>query len=140
MQTSTICHFVNFFFFLNSDTDLKIALDRIVKPFGGADLEKALETGRQQFDPSQGARANARKILVLITDRESDSSIEDIRKKSKQLELEYIRVIPVAMGGHDNDKEMNVTTPVETDVIKANPTTTPKDISKEISKRADMGM
>lgn len=92
------------------------------------------------FEPSQGARPDARKILVLITDRESDSSIKDIEMKSKQLELEYIRVIPIALGGHDNDKEMNVTTPVKPDFIKGNKTDTPKDISNAIIKRTDEGM
>lgn len=128
------------FFFLTSDTDLKNAVDRVNKPFGGADLEKALELSRQLFDSSQGARPSARKILVLITDRESDSSVKDIEKLSKELELDYIRVIPVAMGGPGNEKEINVTTPIKSDVVKANKTTTPKEISKEIIKKADSGL
>lgn len=133
-----------YLFFLHSDADgdinqLKVAIDRVTIPFGGVDLAKALETGQQLFDPSQGARANARKILVLITDRESDSSIKDVKEKSKELEREYIRVIPVSLGGPDNDKELNETTPVKTDLIPGNKTDSSSKISREIIKRTDKG-
>ena len=91
------------------------------------------------FDPSRGARPNARKILVLITDRESDSSIKDVQDKAKDIEREYIRIISYSLGDEGNRKELNVTTPVKDDVIKGNENDPASQISTKIIKRIDKG-
>ena len=55
---------------------------------------------------------------MVIMDKDSTSSLEDIKKKALDLEIASIRVIPVAMGNEANENELRKTTPQKQNLIK----------------------
>ena len=111
---------------------LKGLIEGVPKPSKEAALDKALRTAKMLFKPAAGGRVDAEKILVVMTDRESDSSSEDSMKASKQLEHEGIRVIAVPLGDEDNVNELKPIVPIKEDVIKPNTTDKPRDIADKI--------
>ena len=111
---------------------LKDLIEGVPKPSKEAALDKALSTAKTLFSPAAGGREEAKKILVVMTDRESDSSSEDSTKASKQLEDEGIRVIAVPLGDEENVNEVKTIVPIKEDVIKPNTTDKPRDIADEI--------
>ena len=117
---------------LASSSTLKDLIEEIPKPSKEAALDKALSTAKMLFSPAAGGRVDAEKILVVITDRESDSSSEDAMKASKQLKDEGIRVIAVPLGDEDNVDEVEMIVYIKEDVIKPNTTDKPRHISNKI--------
>lgn len=111
---------------------LKDLIEGVPKPSKEAALDKALSTAKMLFSPAAGGREDAKKILVVMTDRESDSSSKDSMKASKQLEDEGIRVIAVPLGDEDNVNEVKTIVPIKEDVIKPNTTDKPRDIADKI--------
>lgn len=117
---------------LANSTALKVLIEGVPKPSKGAALAKALNEAKMLFSPADGGRADAKKILVVMTDKESDSSSEVVMKVSKQLDDEGIRVIAVALGDEDNLREVETIVPIKEDAIKPNNTDEPKDIANKI--------
>lgn len=115
-----------------SSSTLKGLIEEVPKPSKEAALDKALTTAKMLFSPDAGGRVDAKKILVVMTDRESDSSSEDAMKAYKQLEDEGIRVIAVPLGDEDNVNEVKTVVPIKEDVIKPNTTDEPRDIADKI--------
>lgn len=117
---------------LASLTALNDLIERVPMPSKEAALDKALNTAKMLFSPAAGGRVDARKILVVMTDRESDSSSEDAMKSSKQVNDEGIRVIAVPLGDEDNVNEVKIIVSIKEDVIKPNITDEPRDIADKI--------
>lgn len=113
-------------------TALKDLIEKVPLPSKEAALDKALSTAKMLFIPAAGGRVDAKKILVIMTDRESDSSREDAMKSSKQVTDEGIRVIAVPLGDEDNVNEVKTIVSIKEDVIKPNITDEPRDIADKI--------
>lgn len=113
-------------------TALKDLIEKVPMPSKEAALDKALSTVKMLFIPAAGGRVDAKKILVIMTDRESDSSSEDAMKSSKQVTDEGIRVIAVPLGDEDNVNEVKTIVSIKEDVIKPNITDEPRDIADKI--------
>ena len=97
---------------------------------GGSNLIAALEEAKKVFE-SASARPDAWKVLVVITDKGSGSSVSDIEKAGKPLDEEGIKVIPVAVGSEADPSELEVTNP-ERFVITVPRTEEPKSLGQQI--------
>lgn len=115
-----------------SPSTLKELIDGIGKPSREAALDEALSAAKLLFSPGAGGREDAEKILIVMTDRESDSSNKDVMMSAKQLKNEGIRVIAVPLGDEDNLNEVEVIVSIGEDVIKPKTTDKPRHISDEI--------
>ena len=89
--------------------------------------------------PSEGARPDAKKILLLITDKKSDSSPKQLREAAQPLERDDIRVIPVAVGDQANPTELAHITPSKDNVITPGNDETSVKIAEEVMKKALRG-
>ena len=117
-----------------ADDILKEFVDSIPQNTAQASLDKALQGGKQLFKASNGARGDALKVLVVITDKKSDSLAEDVKKSAQRLDENGIRVIGVALG-NEGDGELDGVTDVKDDVINTTDTSSPKKIVEKIMER-----
>lgn len=81
----------------------------------GALLDSALSKAKQFFE-TQG-RPLAKKVLVVISDIKSSSSLGDVQTQAKFLEEDDIKVIPVALGKQSDMKELSATTPNKENLV-----------------------
>ena len=84
----------------------------------------------QEF--SREGRPNAKKILVVITDETSSSDLSNVTKEGRELEMENIRVIPVAVGNGADLNELQKTTPWLDDIIETDNDENPYKIAVKI--------
>ena len=117
---------------LANSTALKAVIDVVPKPSKGAALAKALSEAKMLFSEEAGGRVDAKKILVVMIDKESDSSSADATKASNELDDEGIRIIAVALGDEDNARELETIVPIKEDALKPNNTDEPRDIANKI--------
>ena len=112
-------------------------IDNIPQSTGTPDLEGALQLAKSLFS---GARPEAKKILVIITDSRSDSSPEAIKEQAHELEGEDVVVIPVGMGAQVDPSELKNTTPHKNNVILAKKTDDADDVANKILEKALEGI
>lgn len=115
-----------------SDTDLNRAIERIPKSFGGLSLDKGLQKSQDLLNTG---RSKARKVLVVVIDKRSDSSLNDLKESAKTLEEDGIRVIPIAFGNDGDVREVGELTPIKDDVLSTRDGDKPKDVAKKIMDR-----
>ena len=94
----------------DTQEELGKLVNNVKKGFGDADLHKALEEARYLFALAEDTRPNASQVLVVITDKTSDSTEDDVQFAAKKLKDDGVRVIAIALGD-DFD-------PVSPEVIK----------------------
>lgn len=97
---------------------------------GGPDVIAALREAKKVFE-SGSARPNAWKVLVVISDKGSGSSLSDVEKAAEPLDEEGIKVVPVAVGGEADPSELEATNP-ERFVITVPRTEDPKTLGEQI--------
>ena len=120
------------------EEDIKTFVDGIANTPRGSALDKALKEAKTQFD--QGARDQMKKILVVITDRRSDSTAGSVKIAAKPLEESGIKVIAVAIGTEADTNELEETTADERNVIDAKKKPNPKELAEKIMQRAIEGL
>lgn len=86
----------------------------------------------QEF--SSGGRQNARKILVVITDKRSTSKLMDLTSEGLDLEEQDIRVIPVALGNEADSNELQKITPWLDDILEIDKDDNPYEVAEIILK------
>lgn len=118
----------------NSDEVLKQSVENIPQNPGTASLTKALEGAEDLFKVSNGARDDAVKVLVVITDKKSDSLAHDVKKAAEILDEKDIRVTGIALG-EEVDGELVDVTDIEGDVINTTDSSSPGKIADEVMKR-----
>lgn len=96
------------------DEALKSLVDSVQKS-AGALLDGALAEAKNFFE-TQG-RPSAKKVLVIIADKKSSSSLNDVENQAKFLEEDDIKVIPVALGSDSDIPELTVTTPNKENLV-----------------------
>ena len=109
-------------------------VDSIPQNPGTGNLDKALRGARDLFKASNGARPNALKVLVVITDKKSNSTAQGVKNSADILDDMGIRVIGVALG-NEGDGELNHVTDVSDDVINTTASTSPAKIVEEVMDR-----
>lgn len=118
----------------NPDDILKGNVDSIPQNTARASLDKALYGAKELFKASNGARPDAMKVLVVITDKKSESLAENVEKSTQRLDESDIRVIGVALGD-EGDGELRHITDVKDDVINTTDTTSPTKVVEKIMER-----
>lgn len=120
-----------------SEEALKNTIGILPRPTDGSVLDAALEKAREVFDDS--SRPDSRKVIVLIMDQKSESSIDEVKSTVSKLEDSGIIVIPVAFGNQVDSKEITSTTTNKGNVVKANDTSDPQETAKEIASNIAEG-
>ena len=95
---------------------LKRSIEALPLRTGGSSLTQALEASKNAFQDS-GVRKDATHVLVVITDKRSGESQDDVEEAAKPLEESGIVVIPVGIGDRVDDKELEIITSNEDNVI-----------------------
>lgn len=108
----------------DTEEELGKLVDNVKKAMGDAALDKALEEARYLYALAEDARPNAMKVLVVITDKKSDSTEENVQVASKKLKDDGVRVIAIALGDESD--------PVSPEVIKPETDTSPKEVVKQL--------
>ena len=86
---------------------LKTLIEISVKEPSGAALDKALEEAKKLFTGA-GVRGDARKVLVVITDKASGRSPSDIRDAAGELEDEQVHTVGVCIGEEADKGELEL--------------------------------
>ena len=81
-------------------------------------------------------RPNAKRILVVITDKRSTSELKNVTNEARVLEMEDIRVIPIAMGGEADLNELQKITPWLDDIIQTDKDDNPYKVAVKILSTA----
>jgi uncharacterized protein with von Willebrand factor type A (vWA) domain len=85
---------------------LKEAILTIPYLGGGTDIGEALRYGRlEMFSKQNGGRDNAKKLIVVITDGQSDNQTKT-ESEARLARLSGIHIISVGVGNAPNDKEL----------------------------------
>ena len=111
---------------------LKSAIQGLQRPSGGSSLSAALETARGVF---RDGRPDSKKVLLLVMDAKSGSSMGDVKETASKLEENGIKVIPLMFGGQADPDETSATTTNKQNVVKANETSDTKAIAEEITQK-----
>lgn len=111
---------------------LKTFIDVIVKEPSGAALDKALEKAKDMFTAS-GVRADARKVLVVITDKMSGRSPSNIRDAAKELKEEQVHIVAVSIGEESDEEELENTHPLEV-ISEKDKDADPEDVADAIMR------
>lgn len=111
----------------------------IPKNSRGAALDEVVRAASKLFNDAAKSRPNAKNVLVVITDKKSDSRGEDLKKEAINLQPDDIKVIAVALGEESDKHELDILTPDQGEVIDANSTDGAKKTAEEIMEKALQG-
>lgn len=106
---------------------------------GGPVLDEALRLARIVFT-SPGARSDAHKVLVVITDKKTSSKFDDVILEANKLEDMGMTVIPVGTGSDADRKELEELTPDVTDVIITSKVDDPDELGRKIMEKVLKGI
>ena len=121
-----------------SDENLKNMIGLLSGPNELPALGEALKKGKELFDNAE-ERPNARKVLVVITDKKSTSRLDDLKGSAKLLEEDGIKVIPVAIGDEVDHAELKETTPEKTNIVNASTGVDVMDLKNRIMNKVFKG-
>lgn len=111
----------------DTEEELGKLINNVKKGLGDAALHKALEEARYLFALAEDTRPNASQVLVVITDKTSDSTEDDVQFAAKKLKDDGVRVIAIALGD-DFD-------PVSPEVIKPDEKSSVEEVVKQLVDR-----
>ena len=116
---------------------LKAKIMSAQHPAGEPDLQKALEEAKKMFD-SAPSRPGVKKVLVVIIDKKSTSSPEDVKEVLTPLEEEEVKIVPVAVGSSADPTELEQITSNRGYLIETqrelDPDTTAEEIMEKVLK------
>jgi len=102
----------------------------------GAALGEVLREATKLLNEAAKARPYAKNVLVVITDKKSDSRGEDLKTEVMKMRPDDIKVIAVALGEESDKDELDILTPAQGEVIEANSTDGAKKTAEEIMDKA----
>ena len=120
------------------EDDLKRYLSTVTPATGGSSLEKGLATGEQLF-ASGGARPNARKVLVVFTDKKSTGNEQMAQAEAKELREQGIKVIAIALGSESDVAELKDVATDGRHAIRAKKTEDSDKLAVEVMELAFKG-
>lgn len=118
---------------------LKERVTNLPRVSGGPALDAAFKLVDQVFS-SPGARKDARKVLVVITDKKTSSRLDDVIPEANKLEDMAVAVIPVGIGTDADRKELEELTPDVSDVITISKVDDPDELGRKIMEKVLKGM
>ena len=120
------------------DEDLKRYLATVVPASGGSSLETGLKEGKEMFR-SRGVRPNARKVLVVFTDKKSTGDEQMAKDAAQELKDQGIKVIAVALGSESDLTELKDVATDGRHVIPAKKTDDSEELANEVMELAFKG-
>lgn len=108
----------------DSEEDLGKLVDNVKKALGNAALHKALEEVRYLFAVAEDTRPNAKRVVVVITDKRSDSTVDDVQFTARKLKDDGVRVIAIALGDEYD--------PVSKEAIQPEKKSSPEEVVKHL--------
>ena len=118
-------------------TDLKAAIKALLPHTGGSNLPAALAAGKEAFTDSGVRKDAATHVLVVLTDKRSGASEDDILEAAKALLDSRIVVIPVGIGNQVNIEELEKATEDKENVISVTVKEDPKDLMEKIMAKVN---
>ena len=112
----------------NKNNTVQTDVKRLFPQFGVPDLDRALNEARRVFKSS--GRPDVRKVVVVISDRGSDSSYGDVKAEADRLREDDMTLISVVIGKDADPKELEEFTPHE--VTEATTDEDPKELGEKI--------
>ena len=94
-------------------------------------LDQALEAAKILFE-GDGVRENAKKVLVVLTDKSSGLDESQLRSAASELEGKEVEVIAVSIGDESDANELAYITPHTGNIIDAPVDENPDKLSSEI--------
>ena len=94
-------------------------------------LDQALEATKILFE-GDGVRENAKKVLVVLTDKSSSMDESRLRSVASELEGKEVEVIAVSIGDESDANELAHITPHTGNIIDARIDENPDKLSSEI--------
>ena len=116
--------------------DVKEQVEGILRPGGTPDLARALQLGEELFS---SARPNVKKVLVIITDVKSGSSLSQVKLTVKSLDDKDILVFAVAVGSEMDSTELSTATGSSKNIINSSNTDKPEKVREEIMEKIRQG-
>ena len=120
-----------------SEAALKATIAVLSRPTDGPSLHSALQKAQEVF--AEGGRPDAKKVVVVILDEKSGSSIEDVKNAAGKLEEDFIKVIAVALGYQADPDETAATTTNKENVVEVDEFDDPEDAAEEITLKISKG-
>lgn len=77
-------------------------------------------------------RPKAKKVLVIISDKRSGSTDSEITNEVKPLQENDVMVIPVALGGEADERQLKLLTDDETTLVTAKTTDDTTDLKNKL--------
>lgn len=115
----------------------ELASDELLKTFiesvpiaAGSALDTTLQKAKEIFE--RYARPEVRRVLVVITDKKSDSAEGELREKASLLEMAKVKVIPVGLGVEVDNTELEIITTRSKYVIKRPSNATSRELARTI--------
>ena len=94
-------------------------------------LDQALKATSALFE-GDGVRENAKKVLLVFTDKSSGLDERTLRSAAAELENEEVEIIAVSSGDESNSRELAYVTPHTGNIIDAPTDENPDKLSSEI--------
>ena len=111
---------------------LENLLQNQTRLLGGPALDEALKKAREVFE-SPGARRDARRVLVVITDQNSASSFPGaVKPELNALEDMEVGLVAVGIGDEVDENELLEMTPNVSDVVRISEVDDPEELGKDI--------
>ena len=114
---------------LASDERLKLHVQSFSKATNSA-LDATLQKVKEIFE--NHARPGVKRVLVVITDKKSDSDEEELRTKAALLEDAKVKVIAVGLGEEVDKTELETITARKDNVMEKPSDVPSKNLAKEI--------
>lgn len=119
--------------------ELKELVTNLPRASGGPAIDAAFKLAEQVFS-SPSARKDARKVLVVITDKKTSSRLDIVIPEANKFENMAVAVIPVGIGADTDRKELEEFTPDVSDVITTPKVDDPDELGRKIMEKVLKGM
>lgn len=105
-------------------------MNRVTRPFGDPNHEAALNQAMLTFQRS--SRPEAKKVVVVITDKFPMNVPDAVKKAARGLELDDVKVIPVPVGSDADEDGIKKLSPFKDVLVKAGKNDNPKELARKI--------
>lgn len=114
------------------------ALDKLPQSSGDPDFKKLLDEAKKVFDDDSG-RAKSNRVLVVITDSKSPTTLSEINDAVKPLKKDGITVVAVRIGEEADSRQLEKMTGDKTNVLNLTKERDPEEIGNEVMKAVKEG-